>query len=191
MFLWRNCHQINVTGPYLWYWCCRATIHYLNQRWQVLWRHTMSLGHNDRIIIDHANQAHRHEVSFIHAYTGNGSNLVSCVYEQMQSALIWWSGCKYVALKLWMCFRERKWSRIIWTFVTRDPFRLHELILSPVWIVTSIINEIIYPFPNFKGGTVEVWESVSNFTPHFTDMGLFSMLWLKLFHVSKRVPGPV
>ena len=172
MFLWQNCHQIDVTGPYLWYWCCRATIHYLNQRWQVLWRHTMYLGHSDRVIIDHTNQAHRHEVSFIHAYTGNGSNLVSCVYEQMQSALIWWSGCKYVALKLWMGFREKKWSRIIWTFVTRDPFQLHEWILSPVWIITSIINEIIYPFPNFKGGTVEVWESVSNFAPHFTGHGI-------------------
>ena len=27
---------------------------------------------------------------------------------------------------------------------------------------------IIYPFPNFNGGTVEVWEGISNFITHFT-----------------------
>ena len=28
-------------------------------------------------------------------------------------------------------------------------------------------DEITYPFPNFNGCTVEVWEWISNFTPHF------------------------
>ena len=28
--------------------------------------------------------------------------------------------------------------------------------------------EIAYPFPNFNGCTVEVWEWISNFIPHFT-----------------------
>ena len=32
---------------------------------------------------------------------------------------------------------------------------------SEVW------DEITYPFPNFNGCTVEVWEWVSNFVPHF------------------------
>ena len=32
---------------------------------------------------------------------------------------------------------------------------------SKVW------DGIIYPFPNFNGGTVEVWEWISNFIPHF------------------------
>ena len=27
--------------------------------------------------------------------------------------------------------------------------------------------EITYPFPNFKGEAVEVWEWISNFIPHF------------------------
>ena len=31
----------------------------------------------------------------------------------------------------------------------------------------KVWNEIIYPFPNCKGCTVEVWERVSNFIPHF------------------------
>ena len=29
-------------------------------------------------------------------------------------------------------------------------------------------DEITHPFPNFNGCTVEVWESISNFIPHFT-----------------------
>ena len=28
-------------------------------------------------------------------------------------------------------------------------------------------DEITYPFPNFKGGTVEVWDWIRNFIPHF------------------------
>ena len=27
-------------------------------------------------------------------------------------------------------------------------------------------DEITYPFPNFNGGTVEVWEWINNFIPH-------------------------
>ena len=29
-------------------------------------------------------------------------------------------------------------------------------------------DEITYPFPNFNSATVEVWEWISNFIPHFT-----------------------
>ena len=32
----------------------------------------------------------------------------------------------------------------------------------------SVWDEITYAFPNFNGGIVEVWESKSNFIPHFT-----------------------
>ena len=32
---------------------------------------------------------------------------------------------------------------------------------SKVW------DEITYPFPNFNGCTAEVWERISNFSPHF------------------------
>ena len=29
-----------------------------------------------------------------------------------------------------------------------------------------ISSQITYPFPNFNGATVEVWEWISNFNPH-------------------------
>ena len=32
----------------------------------------------------------------------------------------------------------------------------------------KVWDEIIYPFPNFNGATVEVWELMNNFIPYFT-----------------------
>ena len=44
--------------------------------------------------------------------------------------------------------------------------------LIPVWMNNYTHDkewdEIIYQFPNFNGGTVEVWEWINNFIPHFT-----------------------
>ena len=34
-------------------------------------------------------------------------------------------------------------------------------------MASKVWGEIIYPFPNFNGTTVEVWEWISNFIPHF------------------------
>ena len=54
---------------------------------------------------------------------------------------------------------------------------------SKVW------DEITYPFLNFNGATVEVKEWISNFIPHINNGctgNYFSMLGLKLNHVSKR-----
>ena len=43
--------------------------------------------------------------------------------------------------------------------------------VTPAWISNHMSNEvwdeITYPFPNFNGCTVEVWEWKSNFIPHF------------------------
>ena len=33
--------------------------------------------------------------------------------------------------------------------------------LNKVW------NEMIYPFPNFNGYTIKVWEWIDDFIPHF------------------------
>ena len=33
-------------------------------------------------------------------------------------------------------------------------------------ISSTVWDEIIYPFPNFNGCTVDVWEWISNFIPH-------------------------
>ena len=50
-------------------------------------------------------------------------------------------------------------------------------------------NEITYPFPNFNGGTVEVWEWISDIIPHFTGAcDYLSMLGLKLIHISEWCP---
>ena len=67
----------------------------------------------------------------------------------------------------------------------------------PAWISNhmhiEVWDEITYPFPNFHNADVEVWESVSNFNPHFEiDVHVITwelkLLGLKLVHVSKRGP---
>ena len=60
--------------------------------------------------------------------------------------------------------------------VLQDKINNH--ILYKVWV------GIIYPFPNFNGPTVEVWEWIRSFIAHF----IGSMLRLKLMHVNKRDP---
>ena len=56
---------------------------------------------------------------------------------------------------------------------------------SKVW------NEITYPFPNFHGCTVEVWECLSNFITYptlYNGCNYLSILRLKLFRVSRMRP---
>ena len=42
--------------------------------------------------------------------------------------------------------------------------------LTPAWIgnhiLSNVYDEITYPFSNFNGETVEVWERISNFIIH-------------------------
>ena len=51
------------------------------------------------------------------------------------------------------------------------PFYCHALTLIPAWIsnhmARKVWDEITYPFPNFNSCTVEVWEWISHFIPHF------------------------
>ena len=55
--------------------------------------------------------------------------------------------------------------------VIKSPFYKHGLTLIPAWISNyinyKVWDEITYPFPNFNGVTVEVWEWKSNFIAHF------------------------
>ena len=71
------------------------------------------------------------------------------------------------------------------------------LILIPVWIShhmsSKVSDKSAHPYPIFNRCTVEVWECVSYFIPHFImDMipgyDYLSVLGLRLNHVSKRVP---
>ena len=55
-----------------------------------------------------------------------------------------------------------------------DPFYWHGLTLIPVWISNyihqNVWDPITYPFPNFNGATVEVWELISKFIQHLLGM---------------------
>ena len=56
------------------------------------------------------------------------------------------------------------------------PFCEHNLILIPTgksnYIHCEVSGKISYPFQNFNGAAIEVWEWLSNFIPHFTGMRL-------------------
>ena len=51
----------------------------------------------------------------------------------------------------------------------RGPFYLNGLTLILRWIILhyTMPEGITYPFPNLNGCTVQVWEWISNFIPHF------------------------
>ena len=67
------------------------------------------------------------------------------------------------------------------------------LTLIPAWISnhmpSTVWGEITYPFRNFNGWTVEVWEWRNNFITHFMiDVITYPYRELKLIHVCWRGP---
>ena len=60
-------------------------------------------------------------------------------------------------------------------------FYEHGLTLITAWITNDIHykmwDKIIWPFPNFNGCTVEVWEWTSNFIPHLTMYAITYPWW--------------
>ena len=66
------------------------------------------------------------------------------------------------------------------------------LTIISAWISSNhihykVCDEIIYPFPNFNGVTVEVWEWINNFIPHFIMDVITHPCWdYMLIHVSKE-----
>ena len=82
----------------------------------------------------------------------------------------------------WSADRWRRWGSL-WHQISRhlgnrfqpSPRNLVRARSTPYYSQTwesnyihcRVWGEISHPFPNFKGATVEVWESTSNFIPHF------------------------
>ena len=48
---------------------------------------------------------------------------------------------------------------------------------SSNYIHYKVWHEISYPFPNFNGAAVEVWEWISNFISHFTEYVVIYPCW--------------
>ena len=63
----------------------------------------------------------------------------------------------------------------------QEPLLLTYITFNPTWISNyihyNVWDEIIYPFPNLNGSTVEVWEWINNFTPHFTEHVITYPCW--------------
>ena len=121
-------------------------------------------------------------------------------------------GNSYLVAVCWCIFHPDLWLRFpTTTLIIYSEFsQASSWLLLPTWfnftnIVSTVIsawpsnyihrkvwNNIIYPFPNFSGAAVSVWQWIrsliavwewtNNFIPHFTQ------LRFKLIHVSKRDP---
>ena len=72
------------------------------------------------------------------------------------------------------------------------PFSYHSLTVNPEWISnhmpSNVWDKIVYPFPNFNGCTVEVWQWLVIFSHTLQCVYLLSMQHLTLNHVSKWGP---
>ena len=104
----------------------------------------------------------------------------------------------------WFCSKTLKWGIMIqfyqgndyifkWLYLDQKfwTFRWDGLTLIPAWISNyihyKVWGEITYPFPNFNGATVEVWEWISNFIPHFSGHVISYPRWGQSM-LTKRVP---
>ena len=76
--------------------------------------------------------------------------------------------------------------------ISRGPIYERGLTLILSWISShmpsKVSDEITYPFPNFNGCTVEVWEWINNSISLYDGCNYLPPLGLKLNHVSKRGP---
>ena len=59
----------------------------------------------------------------------------------------------------------------------------------PAWktdyILYKVGDEITYPFPNFNGATIEIWEWMGNFIPHLTGYVITYPCWDYKVHPCK------
>ena len=76
-------------------------------------------------------------------------------------------------------YEERFYSGVLHQIEGLEPnyhmmsvFKIGHLTLMPAWMSNYIHyemwDEITFLFPNFNGCTIEVWEWIHNFIPHFT-----------------------
>ena len=65
-------------------------------------------------------------------------------------------------------------------FLSVAPF-ITGLTSIPGWISNffhyNVWNEMTYPFSNYNGGTVQIWERISNFIVHFTGRAITYPCW--------------
>ena len=64
---------------------------------------------------------------------------------------------------------------------------------NPRWIINhtpcNVWDEITYPFPNFNGCTVDVWEWINNFIPHFIMDVITYLCWdQRLIYIVEGAP---
>ena len=63
----------------------------------------------------------------------------------------------------------------------RSSFRWYGWTLIPAWKSNynhyKVWYELTYPFPNFNGAAIEIWEWINNFILHFTGHVITNLCW--------------
>ena len=74
--------------------------------------------------------------------------------------------------------------------LTWTNFDLRRTLISSNYIHYKVWDEITYPFSNFNTSTVEVWEWIRNFNPHFTGHVITYPFWgQSILVIFKGSPG--
>ena len=116
-------------------------------------------------------------------------------WDQVMHQCTWSSLVQVMPNRQQTTTRNQGWPSSMMPYgASRGSFSLTWNNFNPAWISRHIHykvwDEITYSFPNFNGGTVEVWEWISNFIPHFIghlityscceSMSLFRLQWVKV-----------
>ena len=108
---------------------------------------------------------------------------VMCIKNSMHASNLQWWWLLNICQQGWGCYSRNvfpQWPRpywhhlIYWNRLTLIPARIRN------YMASKIRDEIIYPFTNFNGAAVEVWEWRRNFIPYFImDAGIkiLEILW--------------
>ena len=88
---------------------------------------------------------------------------------------------RWVNLVVFMALKRKTRSIQCYGWWLFCPLLLICFNLIPAWISNyvhdKVWNEMTYTLPNFSGCTVEVWEWISNFIPHFTGHMIAYSCW--------------
>ena len=78
---------------------------------------------------------------------------------------------------------------ISWVPFYKYGLTIIQALITSNYILSKVWDESTYPFSNFNGCTVDVWNGLSNSTPHFIiDVIIAYILGLNLNNVSERDP---
>ena len=127
---------------------------------------------------------------FLHCTTDNDKGPMIEKYISYSRPQCCHSSCWKVSLNYWVCSVMmikcgssddiKSLGTLLLTWFDFNPAWIRNHMSSKVW------DQIIHPFPNFNSATVDVWELISNFIPHFI-MDVINYPCWHLWAINQRI----